>query len=142
MTETAAAAAARAVAAAIEEQATSVVGERRTERTRPVVAVLTHVVSISTVAPASSREEDTLAVGFTGYKITVVPTLGCPSPLAFLTEFFKLCVGRHAPTAAPVLTGGIVTVGRADARLAAIVLDAPTVARAVKAVKAVAPGVA
>ena len=85
-------------------------------------------------------DEDTLAVGFTGYKITVVPTLGCPSPLAFLTEFFKLCVGRHAPTAAPILTGGVVPTGRADARLAANLVGAPTtVIFAVKAVKAVAP---
>ena len=34
---------ARVVVAAIEVQATSVVGVRRTERTRPVGAVLTHV---------------------------------------------------------------------------------------------------
>ena len=90
LTETAAAAEARAVAAAIEEQAMSAVGVRRTERTRPVVAVHTHEEPISTAAPASSREEDTLAVGFTGHEITVVTALGCPGPLAFITEFFKL----------------------------------------------------
>ena len=53
---------ARVVAAAIEVQVTSVAGEPRTERTRPVAAVLTPVVRISTVAPASSREEDSVAV--------------------------------------------------------------------------------
>ena len=125
--------------AATEAQDTSKVGVQRTERTRPVVAVLTHAVPIRTVAPASSREEDTLAVGFTGHEITVVSTLGCPSPRAFITEFVKLGIGRHAPRAAPVLTGGVVTTGRADARLAAFLVSTPTVTRAVKAVKAVAP---
>ena len=126
------------MAAAIEAQATSVVGVRRTERTRPVVAVLTHVESISTVAPASSREEDTAAVR-AGNLITFMSTLGCPGPIALITEFFKLCAGRHAPCAAPFLTGGVVTAGRADARLAVNLVDAPTVARVVKAVKAVVP---
>ena len=69
-------------------------------------------------------------------------TLGCPSPRAFITEFVKLSVGRHAPTTAPVLTGGVVPTGRADARLAANLVGAPTVARAVKAVKTVVPIVA
>ena len=68
--------------------------------------------------------------------------LGCPCPRAFITEFLKLSVGRHAPRAAPVLTGGIVSAGRADARLAAHLVGAPTVARAVKAVKTVVPIVA
>ena len=103
----------RAVAAAIEEQATSAEGPGRTERTRPVVAALTHVVPISTFAPASSREEDTIAVDFTGYEITPVPALGCPSPLAVIviTEFFKLCFGWHTPSTAPILTRGVVTTG-------------------------------
>ena len=67
--------------------------------------------------------------------------LGCPGPLAFCTEFFKLSLSRHAPTAAPVLTGCVVTAGRSDARIDNLV-DAPTVALAVKAVKAVVPVVA
>ena len=141
MTFTTSVAVARAVVAAKEVQVTSAVGVRRTERTRPVAADLTLVVPIRTVAPASSREEDTLAVGFTGYKITVVSTLGCPSPIAFITEFFKLSYGRHAPHTAPVLTGGVMTTGRADARLASNLVGAPTVACAVKAVKAVVPSV-
>ena len=137
-------AAARGVAAATEVQATSVVGDRRTERTRPVEAGLTHAARTSTDAQASSREEDTVAVGFTGYKITIVSTLGCPGTRAFIliTEFFKLSLSRHAPRTAPVLTGGVVSAGRADARLTANLVSAPTVARAVKAVKAVAPVVA
>ena len=132
----------RAMAAAEEDQVKSVFGVQRTERTRPVFAVLTHAARISTEsteAPASSREEDTLAVGFTGYKITVVPTLGCPSPFAFITEFFNLIYGRHAPRAAPVLTGSVVPTSRADACLAANLVGAPTVACAVKAVKAGLP---
>ena len=125
----------RAVVAATKVQAKSAVGVgvRRTERTRPVVAELTHEVRISTVAPASSREEDTIAVR-TGNLITFMSTLGCPGPIALITEFFKLCAGRHAPCAAPFLTGGVVTAGRADARLAVILVDAPTVMCAVKAV--------
>ena len=128
-------------AATIDDQETSVVGARRTERTRPVVGALTHAVRISTVAPASSREEDTVAVDFTGYKITLVPALGCPSPIAFIfiTEFFKLFIGRHAPTAAPVLTGSVVATGGGDTCLAAKSVGAPTVALVIKAVKAVAP---
>ena len=127
------------MADATEAQETSVVGVQRIVRTRPVVAVLTHVVHISTVATASSREEDTIAVGFTGHETTVVSTLGCPSPRAFCTEFFTLSLSRHAPTAAPVLTGSVVATGRADARLAANLVGAPSVACAVKAVKAVVP---
>ena len=72
----------RAVVAVVEVQVMSEAGARRTERTRPVVAELTHAIPISTAAPASSREEDGISVCFTGYKITVVPTLGCPSPRA------------------------------------------------------------
>ena len=127
----------RAVVAATEAQVTSVVGVRRTERTRPVVAEFTHAVRSSTEAPASSREEDTLTVDFTGYKITIVSTLGCPSPIAFITEFVKLSIGRHTPRAAPIVTGGVVTACRADARLAANLVDAPTAVHVVKAVKAV-----
>ena len=144
MTFTTSVAVARAVVAAKEVQVTSAVGVRRTERTRPVVAALTHVIHViskRTAATASSREEDTVAVGFTGYEITVVSTLGCPSPIAFITEFFKLSYGRHAPHTAPVLTGGVMTTGRADARLASNLVGAPTVACAVKAVKAVVPSV-
>ena len=131
----------RVVAAATEEQVTSASGARRTERTRPVVAVHTHEEPISTAAPASSREEDTVAVDFTGYKITLVPALGCPSPIAFIfiTEFFKLFIGRHAPTAAPVLTGSVVATGGGDTCLTAKSVGAPTVALVIKAVKAVAP---
>ena len=132
----------RVVVAATEAQDTSKVGVQRTERTRPVVAALTPVVRISTATPASSRQEDTGAVGFTGHEITVVSTLGCPSPRAFITEFVKLGIGRHAPRAAPVLTGGVVATGRADARLAANLVGAPTVARVIKAVKTVVPIVA
>ena len=130
----------RAMAAAEEDQVKSVFGVQRTERTRPVFAELTHAARISTEAPASSRQEDTLTVDFTGYKITLVPALGCPSPLAVITEFSKLCAGRHAPTAAPVLTGSVVLTGRADARLTINLVDTPTtIILAVKAVKAVAP---
>ena len=127
------------MAAAIEAQGTSVDGVRRTERTRTVVAALTHVARSSTVAPASSREEDTVAVDFTGHEITVMTTLGCPGPLALCTEFIKFSLSRHAPRAAPVLTGSVVATGRADARLAANLVGAPTVALAVKAVKAIVP---
>ena len=67
-----------------------------------------------------------IAVGFTGHEITVVTALGCPGPIAFITEFFKLIDGWHAPRAAPVLTGCVVTAGRADARLTANLVDAPT----------------
>ena len=123
--------------AATEVQVTSVAGERRTERTRPVGTVLTHAVRISIAAIASSWEEDTVAVGFTGYKITVVSVLGCPDPIASFTEFFKLSVGWHAPRAAPVLTCGVVAASRADPRLAANLVSAPTAAQDVKAVKAV-----
>ena len=126
----------------MEEQVTSAVGDRRTERTRPVVAELTHAVRISTAAPARSREEDTVAVDFTRHQIAVVTALGCPGPIAFFTEVFKLIDGWHAPRTAPVLTGCVVATGRADARLTANLVDAPTVACAVKAVKAVAPVVA
>ena len=101
----------RVVVAAKEVQVTSTVEVRqteRTERTRPVVAVLTHEVSIGTEAPASSWEEDTIAIDFTGYEITVVSTLGCPCPLAFCTEFFKLSNRWHAPHTAPVGSGGII----------------------------------
>ena len=98
---------ARVMVASTEVQATSVVGERRTVRTRPVVAVLTHAVSISTVAPASSRQEDTVAVR-TGNLITFMSALGCPCPIAFCTEFFKLSNPWHAPRAAPVGSGGII----------------------------------
>ena len=66
--------AAHAVAAAIEVQVTGVVGVGRTERPRPVVAVLTRAVRISTVAPASSWKEDAVAV-WTSDSITVVPVL-------------------------------------------------------------------
>ena len=127
--------------AAIEVRATSVVGVPRTERTRPVVAALTHAVRTSTVAPASSGEEDTVAVR-TGNLITIMTAFtGCPDPgpIAFITEFFKLCNRWHAPTAAPVLTGCVVAAGWADACLAANLVDAPTVALVVKAVKAVVP---
>ena len=130
----------RAVEAATEEQVTSVDGVRRTERTRPVVAVRTHVVPISIEAPASSREEDTVAVR-TSNLITFMTALGCPSPLAFITEFLIFCICWHAPRTAPVLTGSVVTAGRADARLTANFVGAPTFALVVKAVKAVAPGV-
>ena len=73
-----------------------------------------------------------------------MPTLGSPSPRAFIliTEFFTLSVGRHAPRTAPVLTGGVVATGRADACLAANIVGAQIVARVVKAVKLVAPSVA
>ena len=91
----------RVVAAAIEVQDTSVEGVRRTERTRPVDTVLTLEVPISTVAPASSREEDTVAVR-TSNLITFMTALGCPSPIAFCTEFVHLCFGWHAPRTAPV----------------------------------------
>ena len=137
----AAAVAARVAAAATEVQVTSAEGGRRTERTRPVAAVHTLVAPISTAAPASSREEDTVAVR-TSNLITFMNALGCPSPLAFSTEFFKLSNGWHTPRTAPVLTGGVVTTGRADACLAANIVGALIVARVVKAVKAVAPSVA
>ena len=132
------AAVAREVAASTEVQARSVVGVRRTERTRPVAAALTHVARNRSEPPASSREEDTVAVR-TSNLITFITALGCPCPRAFITEFVKLCVGRHAPCAAPVLTGGVVATGRTDARLAANLVGAPTVARTVKAVKAGLP---
>ena len=68
--------------------------------------------------------------------------LGCPCPRAFITEFFTLSKRWHAPRTAPVLTGGVVTTGRADACLAANFVDAPTtVALVIKAVKAVVPSV-
>ena len=109
----------RAIDKIINVQGTSEVGVKITERTRPVVAVLTHAAPISTAAPTSSREEDTIAVDFTGYEITPVPALGFPSPLAVIaiTEFFKLCFGWHTPSTAPMFTGGIVTTGWADTRL-------------------------
>ena len=65
--------------------------------------------------------------------------LGCPCPLAFITEFFKLSLSRHAPRTAPVLTGCVVTAGWTDARLAVNLVGAPTSALVIKAVKAVAP---
>ena len=131
----------REVVEATEAQDTSEVGVRRTERTRPVAAYLTHAARIGTVAPASSREEDTVAVR-TGNLITFMPALGCPSPRAFLKEFFKLSVGWHAPRTAPVLTGGVVTTAWGDTCLTANLVGAPTVARVVKAVKTVVPVVA
>ena len=128
----------RVVAAAIEVQVTSVVGVRRTERTRPVVAVPTLAVPICTVAPASSREEDTVAVR-TSNLITIMTALGCPCPRAFITEFLIFCICWHAPTAAPVLTGGVVATDRTDARLTANLVDAPTIALVIKTVKAIDP---
>ena len=131
---------ARAVVASREVQVTSAFGVRRTERTRPVGTVLTHAERIRTVPPASSREEYGITIGFTGYQKTVVSTLGCPSPLAFLAEFVKLCICWHAPSSAPVLTGGVMTTGWGDTCLTPyFVVGAPTVAIIVKAVKAVAP---
>ena len=119
----------RAIDKIINVQGTSEVGVRQTERTRPVVTVLTHVVSTSTAAATSSREEDTIAVDFTGYEITPVPALGCPSPLAVIviTEFFTLCFCWHTPSTAPVLTGGVVTTGWADARLTSNLVVIPIV---------------
>ena len=67
--------------------------------------------------------------------------LGCPSPIAFCTEFVHLCFGWHAPTAAPVLTGSVVATGGGDTCLTAKSVGAPTFALVIKAVKAVAPSV-
>ena len=128
----------RVVGAANEAQVTSAEGVRRTERTRPVVAVLTHAVRISTEAPASSREEDTVAVR-TGNLITFMTALGCPCPRAFITEFFKLSNRWHAPRTAPVLTGGVVTTAWGDTCLTANLVGAPTFALVIKAVKAGLP---
>ena len=125
--------------AAVEIQVTSFVGVRRTESTRPIDSDLAHAVRIRTVPPASSREEYGITIGFTGYEITFVSTLGCPSPLAFLAEFVKLCICWHAPSSAPVLTSGVMTTGWGDTCLTAYFVGAPTEALIVKAVKAVSP---
>ena len=130
----------RVVEAAIEVQVTSAEGGRRTERIRPVVAVLTHAPRNASKATASSREEDTVAVR-TSNLITFMTDLECECPRAFITEFSKLSNGRHAPTAAPVLTGGVVTAAWGDTCLTANLVGAPTFAFVIKAVKAVAPSV-
>lgn len=78
------------------------------ERTRPVVAVAAIVFESVLLAVARSGQEETVAVSG-GEQATVHAVQLCPGDGRVVFEFLKLCLGGHAPVAAPVGHGCVVT---------------------------------
>ena len=79
----------------------------------PIVTVLSGAFERPPFAPTRSGKEDAVTVR-TCHLITVVASLRCPSPGAFIVQFFQFGLCRQTPAAAPVRTGCIVLAVAAD----------------------------
>ena len=76
------------------------------ERATPAVAVETSVVE-RIEAPTRRRQEDGVAIGAGDFH-AVHAVVGSTLPCALIFELLTLCLGGHAPTAAPIGSGGII----------------------------------
>ena len=84
----------------------------RVERRRPVVAVLSSVAKTRTAA-IPGRGQEYGAAGITGlltcHLVTVDTILGSPCPRAVVYQLLELSLCGHAPAAAPLHAGYVIT---------------------------------
>ena len=86
------------------------------ERRRPIVAALSCVAQIRTVAilgvaiPGCGQEYGTVCETglLTRYLVTAYTVHGGPGPGAVVYQFLELCYGGHAPAATPFLAGYVI----------------------------------
>ena len=100
----------------IETQAVRALRTALIGRRRPEVAVLARAVRGSTVAPAGSGKENTVAVPLGSKEHTLDAILSGPLAGAVVDQFVVFGLGGEAPAAAPIGAGGII--GRVAADVA------------------------